>query len=220
MNSNPIYKYKNSETEDINYALNIYTACTNGCHGCCDTRVLDETHTEIERIKPYDGLIERLQKQLVREDYKNKTIHLCLTGDPYSSRIDTQATREVIKILKNAGCHIQIMTKNPGKSARDWGLLDSDDWIGTIFTGSDPWNARDPHLEPYLRIEPYTENEETRYRALGDAKSAGLHTCAYIGLPNDQEAIDYLMKLDRDRNAIDLVLFEEPDWPDWLADDE
>lgn len=53
--------------------------------------------------------------------------------DPYPAGVDTSATREIIKLLKDSGNHVQISTKSGEQSAvRDFDLLDENDWFGII----------------------------------------------------------------------------------------
>ena len=160
---NPIYKPKGKAAEYADYALNIYTGCTNGCTYCYAPRVLRKTREEFECVKPREGLIEGLRKQLESGAYKGKTIHLCFTCDPYPYGIDTRPTRSVIEELKRAGCHVQILTKNPNASRRDWDLLDGEDWIGTTITGA-------------RHEEPFAEVGYLRLYALEEAKAFGFHT--------------------------------------------
>ena len=167
---NPIYRPKGKAAEYADYALNIYTGCTNGCTYCYAPRVLRKTREEFECVKPREGLIEGLRKQLASGAYEGKTIHLCFTCDPYPHGIVTLVTRDVIKELKAAGCHVQILTKNPHASRRDWELLDESDWIGTTITGAGFGYEVNSH------IEPFAEFEALRLFALKEAKKRGFHT--------------------------------------------
>ena len=62
---------------------------------------------------------------------------MCFTCDPYPNGYDSSATREIIKILKEHGNHVQILTKGDGY--RDLDLLDENDWYGITIDGS--WYA-------------------------------------------------------------------------------
>lgn len=78
--------------------------------------------------------MEAVKKQIEREGITGKLIHLCFTCDPYPTGYDSTATREIIKILKGTGNHVQILTKGDG--SRDFDLLDKSDWYGITYTGS------------------------------------------------------------------------------------
>ena len=58
-----------------------------------------------------------------------------MTCDPYPTGYDSTPTREIIKILKKHGNHIQILTK--GNGSRDFDLLDKNDWFGVTITGGE-----------------------------------------------------------------------------------
>lgn len=189
----PIYKPTGHAAEYADLALNIYTGCTNGCTYCYAPGVLRKTRSEFTRnVRVRDKLIESLRKQLAGGSYKGKTVHLCFTCDPYPANVDTMATRQVIEELKAAGCHVQILTKNPMLSRRDWDLLDQGDWVGTTFTGRD--------LE-----EPNAEDEYGRMIWLIRAKQkAGVRTWVSCEPVLDPEEVEYMVGISA---AIDLFKF-------------
>lgn len=131
----PIYTPKGKAKEYGDLAINIYTGCPHRCFYCFAPKVL---HMEREKfhtnVSPREGIVEATIRQLEQEHIIGKTIHLCFTCDPYPTGYDTTPTREIIKAIKAAGNHVQILTKGDG--ARDFDLLDSDDWYGVTFDGS------------------------------------------------------------------------------------
>lgn len=144
----PIYVPKGKAKEYGDYALNIYTGCPHRCLYCFAPNVL---HREKEQfhavVKPRENIVEETRKQIEREGITGKFIHLCFTCDPYPTGHDSTATREIIKILKESGNHVQILTKGDGR--RDFDLLDEDDWYGVTlssFVAEAEPNARDPLL--------------------------------------------------------------------------
>jgi DNA repair photolyase len=131
----PIYEPKGAAKEYGDYALNIYTGCPHRCYYCFVPQVLHRDREQFHSIvEPRQNIIEETRKQLEREDFSGKTVHLCFTCDPYPTGYDTTPTREIIKLLKEHGCHIQILTKGDGK--RDFDLLDMNDWYGVTLDGS------------------------------------------------------------------------------------
>ena len=100
---------------------------------------------------------------------------MCFTCDPYPIGYDTTATREIIKLLKEHGNHVQILTKGTGM--RDLDLLDKEDWYGITLDGTregtSAYAARvDTLAEAYVRgiktwvsFEPVT-NEINFYKEL------------------------------------------------------
>lgn len=132
----PIYVPKGAAAEYGDYAVNIYTGCPHGCFYCYAPKVLhrdrEEFHTHIE---PRQNIVSELRKQLYREGTTGKLVHLCFTCDPYPTGYDSSATREAIKLLKETGNHVQILTKGDG--SRDFDLLGDGDWYGVTLDGSE-----------------------------------------------------------------------------------
>lgn len=131
----PIYKPTGKAKEYGEYAINIYTGCPHRCFYCFAPGVLRKSKEDFHTIvKPRENIVEETEKQIIREKITGKTIHLCFTCDPYPTGYDTTATMEIIKILKKAGNHVQILTKGDGQ--RDFDLLDENDWFGVTIDGS------------------------------------------------------------------------------------
>lgn len=133
----PIYEPTGKAKEYGDYAINIYTGCPHRCYYCFAPNVL---HREREKfhghVEPRKNIVEEVRKQLERENITGKTIHLCFACDPYPTGYDTTPTREIIKLLKEHGNHVQILTKGDG--SRDFDLLDYNDWYGITYTGALP----------------------------------------------------------------------------------
>lgn len=141
----PIYTPSGAAKEYGDLAINIYTGCPHGCFYCYAPRVLHKDRQEFHtRIQARDGIVEAVKAQLAREGITGKLIHLCFTCDPYPHGYDTSATRAIIMMLKDAGNHVQILTKNTGR--RDFDILDDHDWYGATIDGTAPldndWVAR------------------------------------------------------------------------------
>ena len=133
-----IYEPKGKAKEYGDLALNIYTGCPHRCFYCFAPSVLhrdkEKFHSE---VSPREGIVVATRKQLEAEQITGKLIHLCFTCDPYPSGYDTSVTREIIKLLKEYGNHVQILTKGDGH--RDFDLLDGDDWYGITVDGASPF---------------------------------------------------------------------------------
>ncbi len=131
----PIYEPKGKAKEYGDYALNIYTGCPHRCYYCFAPSVLHRDREQFHSVvEPRKWIVEETRKQLEREKITGKLIHLCFTCDPYPTGYDTTPTRKIIKLLKEHGNHVQILTKGDG--SRDFDLLDSDDWYGVTMDGS------------------------------------------------------------------------------------
>lgn len=137
----PIYEPKGKAKEYGDLAINIYTGCPHRCFYCFAPGLLhrdkEEFHTHIE---PRPGIVQAVKEQIEREHISDKLIHLCFTCDPYPVGYDTTATREIIKIIKESGNHVQILTKGDGM--RDFDLLDENDWYG-ITEDADRYSGDD-----------------------------------------------------------------------------
>lgn len=125
----PIYEPRGKAKEYGDLALNIYTGCPHRCYYCFAPNVLHRDREEFHsHVEPRPGIVEETRKQLEREKITGKLIHLCFTCDPYPTGYDTTSTREIIRLLKEHGNHVQILTK--GNGSRDLDLLDENDWYG------------------------------------------------------------------------------------------
>lgn len=142
----PIYEPKGKAKEYGDYAINIYTGCPHRCYYCFAPSVLRrDRETFHANVQPREGIVEAVKKQLEREKITGKLIHLCFTCDPYPTGCDTTPTREIIKLLKEHGNHVQILTKGDG--SRDFDLLDENDWYGITLDGGEHYS-----YHPVLRM--------------------------------------------------------------------
>jgi DNA repair photolyase len=188
-----IYKPGGAALEYGDLALNIYTECNHGCTYCyarMTAKRFGKPWTGV--VEPRKGIVEAVKRQLDRGyilhrhkarpdlgilawteriELQGKLIHLCFSCDPYPAEIDTTPTREIIKLIKDSGNHVQILTKGGNRAERDFDLLDSNDWFGVTMTGanSEHWNFG---IEPTDTIPPHSE----RYKTLKTAKSKGINT--------------------------------------------
>lgn len=131
----PIYESKGKAKEYGDLALNIYTGCPHRCFYCFAPNVLHRDREQFHSVvEPRKGIVEETAKQIAREGITDKLVHLCFTCDPYPDGYDTTPTREIIKLLKDSGNHVQILTK--GNGLRDFNLLDENDWYGITLDGT------------------------------------------------------------------------------------
>jgi len=131
----PIYKPSGAALEYGDLALNIYTGCNHGCYYCFAPNVLHKTREDFAIVEPRKDIVNEVRKQLEKEQITGKLIHLCFACDPYPADIDTTPTREIIKLLKAYGNHVQILTKGGRRAERDFDLLDENDWFGVTYCG-------------------------------------------------------------------------------------
>ena len=131
---NPIYKPRGKAAEYGDYAVNIYTGCPHRCYYCYAPTVLRKDREIFHScVEPRAGIVEAVAKQLAKGSIKGEMIHLCFTCDPYPTGFDTTPTREIIKLIKESGNNVQILTK--GNGSRDFDLLSENDWYGITYDG-------------------------------------------------------------------------------------
>ena len=157
----PIYTPTGKAKEYGDYAINIYTGCPHRCYYCFAPGVLRRDREKFHSdVRPRDGIVEATKQQLEREGITGKLIHLCFTCDPYPFGYDSTATREIIKLLKEHGNHVQILTKGVGM--RDFDLLDENDWYGITIDGGG--------------FKKYSPGEIAGVASLAGAKKNGIKT--------------------------------------------
>ena len=168
----PIYEPKGKAKEYGDYAINIYTGCPHECYYCFAPNVLHKVKDEFHKcIEPRKNIVEEVRRQIEREGITGKLIHLCFTCDPYPKGYDSTPTREIIKILKDSGNNVQILTKNGVGAARDFDLLDSGDWFGVTYVG---YENGEFLKEP--KSEPKADTPHGRLLALYEAHERGINT--------------------------------------------
>lgn len=193
----PIYEPKGKAKEYGDYAINIYTGCPHRCYYCFAPSVLRRDREQFHScVAPRAGIVDAVAKQLEREQITGKTIHLCFTCDPYPTGYDTTATREIIKLLKAAGNHVQILTKGDG--SRDFDLLDGDDWYGITYGGYGS-------MVSLPKAEPHTIVPEHRIMNLSIAHEFGIKT--WISFEPVLNAEDVLYMAQATRDYVDKVKF-------------
>lgn len=166
----PIYIPKGRAGEYGDYAINIYTGCPHWCYYCFAPQVLHREREQFHTcVEPRKNIVEEVKRQLERENITGQLIHLCFTCDPYPTGYDTTPTREIIKLLKSAGNHVQILTKGDGR--RDFDLLDGGDWYGITYTGQRAGSLFDPPA-----AEPNSVPVAVRLAAMETAHRAGIKT--------------------------------------------
>jgi len=140
-------------------------------------------------VKPRDGIVEATKRQLDRGKIQGKLIWLCATCDPYpAAPVDTTVTREIIKLIKDNGNHVQILTKGGLAATRDFDLLDSQDWFGISYAGYDD-------IEMAPKSEPGAASVFERLEALETAYHSGIKTWISCEPVLDAEDIYEIIRL-------------------------
>ncbi len=169
-----IYKPTGAAGEYGDYALNIYKGCPHNCFYCFAPNVLHKDRKEFHaNCEPRDNIVEETAHFLESSKLTDKLVHLCFTCDPYPTGYDSKATREIIKLLKKSGNHVQILTKGDGR--RDFDLLDENDWYGITLDGSEGiapkraetlLKAHEKGIRTWVSFEPVV-NAETVLAQIG-----------------------------------------------------
>ncbi len=189
----PIYQPKGAAREYGELALNIYTGCPHRCYYCFAPNVLHRVKEKFNtEIHPRDNIVEATRRQIEQELIIGKKIHLCFTCDPYPVGYDTTVTREIIRILKEHGNNVQILTK--GSGARDFDLLDESDHYGITLSCSEKMAAY---------AEPNASSPISRINDLSSAKERGISTWVSFEPVLEPKAIyDYIKRY---HDIMDLV---------------
>jgi len=169
----PIYVPTGRAKEYGDYAINIYTGCDHSCTYCFAPAALHKSREEFHsNVQPRRDIVESVHRQLDREGITEKLIHLCFMCDPYpAGLVDTTPTREIIKLLKDSGNRVQILTKGGYLAERDFDLLRAGgvDRFGVTFTS---WTMATRARE----IEPNAAPTHQRLKSLETAKGRGIET--------------------------------------------
>lgn len=148
---NPIYVPKGRAKEYADYALNIYNGCNHGCTYCYAPLVLHKSKEAFMNVELRKNIVEAAKKQLSNGDYEGKTIMLCFACDPYPAKNDTTPTRKIIKAIKAAGAHVQILTKAGGDAERDFDLLDENNQFGVTVSCISKANTVEPNAGSIIK---------------------------------------------------------------------
>ena len=197
----PIYTPQGAAKEYGDYAINIYTGCPHRCYYCFAPSVLRrDRETFHSYVEPRKDIVAEVARQLEREHITGKLIHLCFTCDPYPLGYNNIVTREIIKLLKGSGNHVQILTKSDG--SRDFDLLDENDWYGATITG-------------YSRnyTEPKTITVNDRIAAIREARWRGIKTWVSLEpVMDEDDVLDFLRRSDYvDRYKIGKLNYHQSD---------
>ncbi len=193
----PIYIPKGAALEYGELALNLHGTCPHGCYYCYAPAILHKTKEDYFDYKGYrPGIVEATERQLVKENITDRLIHIPFIGDAYPKGYDSTITREIIKLLKEHGNHVQILTKNGADAERDFDLLDDQDWFGVTWCGY-PTGT----LFKAQEAEPGAGTTAKRLAALDRAHKQGIKT--WMSIEPVLDAVSVLNFLDLNVGYID-----------------
>lgn len=206
----PIYVPKGAAKEYGDYAINIYTGCPHRCFYCFAPSVLRKDREQFHScVEPREGIVEATKRQIEQEGITGKLIHLCFTCDPYPTGYETTPTREIIKVLKESGNHVQILTKGDGR--RDFDLLDENDWYGVSISGRED-------VRSYV-AEPNAIVPGLRLNRIWDASHLGIKTWVSLEPVIDENVLRYIVTFSNFINKVKIGKLNyypsDIDWADF-----
>jgi uncharacterized Fe-S cluster-containing radical SAM superfamily protein len=162
-----IYITKGKAREYGMLALNIYNGCDHGCTYCYLNKIFKGYETW--QPEPKESILEAVQRESAR--VRGRQVFLSFAGDPYCHRdVDTQMTREVLKILLKNKVPVAILTKGGMRVMRDIDIFQEfgeNIKVGMTITGVD-------------RAEPNAATNSERYKALTQLVSKNIKTWVSI----------------------------------------
>jgi len=165
-----IYESKGKAKEYNPIALNIYRGCDHGCSYCYAPSVLRMKKDEFMNSAPRKDVVEGVRKEAHK--WTGQEILLCFTTDPYQKIAEsTGITRQVVRILVDAGVIPVILSKGGMRATADFDILKeciTPAKFGTTLTFD---NDKDS-----LEWEPNAATPLERIESLRLAKEAGLST--------------------------------------------
>lgn len=171
-----VYRPKGRALEYSAWALNLYKGCTHGCFYCYGPGAAFRSESEYfgdpQELKDVLKNIES-DRNVLRDSGHFGPVLLSFLSDPYQpAEMETELTRNVIKLLKEAEIKINILSKGGRRATRDFDLLGPDDWAGATLTFSDDEQSRTE--------EPQAGIPSERLEYLRMAKENGINTWASI----------------------------------------
>ena len=158
-----IYETRGKAKEYCTLAVNLYKGCDHGCKYCYAPSATFTTREKFNNHQePRKNIIEKLKKDAEKHPGNGQQVLLSFTSDPYQHLDqELQLTRQAIKILKENGYNVVILSKGGNNIKRDFDLLDNDDYIGATLTFN--------NKEDSLKWEPGAALPEERIQVLKEA---------------------------------------------------
>lgn len=163
-----IYEPKGKAKEYADLALNLYAGCTNGCLYCFVPLTLKMNRDKFQSsVQPRPGVLEATKERLAQGDIKGREIFMCFACDPFPNGVDATVTYEAIKLIKESGNHVALLTKGNIDTDRLFALLDENDRFGVTISCGEAMAAK---------YEPNAAKVSERLEYLRRAKEAGIKT--------------------------------------------
>lgn len=192
-----IYTPSGRAKEYAALAINIYNGCDHGCEYCFAPSVLFRDRQDFynhpqERV----GLLDALEKYLLKNPGHQERVLLCFTCDPYQA-IDErlQITRSVIGMLHAANYSIEVLTKGGKRALRDLDKFHPlHDKFATTLTLIDDAQSK--------QWEPNAESPSDRIATLKEFHAAGIET--WVSLEPVLDPVQALKIIQATADFVDL----------------
>lgn len=185
--NNPIYKPSGKAEEYAYLALNLYSGCDNGCNYCYSPSVLHMSCEDFVKVRPREGIIEALEKQVVTYHPRDNRVLLCFTCDPYPKMEGSaEITWEAIATLADYEIPFQVLTKSGSRALRDIKMYGPNDAFASTLTFINPKDSK--------TWEPNAALPEDRMDTLRQFHEAGIHTWVSLEPVIDPEQTLELIK--------------------------
>lgn len=166
----------------LKLSLNPYTGCSHGCLYCYASSYIPR----FSECRPKANLLAALRREVPRL-HQGLLVSMAYSSDPYPPmERDLQLTRGCIKILKERGLRLQLVTKSDIVT-RDADLLCEMPSVVSITLTT-------LCIEVSGLLEPKAPSPEARLNAMRDLRGRGVPVCARLDpiIPgiNDQEIED------------------------------
>lgn len=181
-------------------ALNIYLGCSHGCRYCYAPHAIQKSSEQFFcHPQPRSGIVERLEKQLSKEEVSDQTL-LSFVGDIYCEvGDDGRTTRKILDTLYSHEVPVAILTKGGTRCLRDLDIFKKfgrSIMIGATLTFLDPVSSH--------AWEPGAESPTERLYALSVLHDEGIKTFASFEPVISPEESLAVMKKSIEMDCVDL----------------
>jgi len=168
-----IYEPKGMAREYAALACNLYRGCLHGCTYCYAPACLRMASEVFWATSvPRKGILRDLQREALRYAQQSEPVLFCFTSDPYQPNEDG-TTGEALRIMAQAGCPFQVLTKGGTRALRDLALFHQvGAAFGTTLLFTDDRDRRE--------WEPNAASVDDRVAAIAAFHEAGVRTWVSI----------------------------------------
>ncbi|MDD5704038.1 MAG: radical SAM protein, partial [Dehalococcoidales bacterium] len=167
-----VYHPKGKAGEYADWALNLFSGCSNLCQYCYVPSVMHKTREEFHtNVQPRKDILLNLEEDVkylctYPELPPCRSIFLCFACDPYPTDDPYELTRRAIRIIHGASIKVMILTKGGRRAERDFDLLTDKDQFGVTLTCLD--EAESLKWEPgaALPVERMISLKQAKYHSI------------------------------------------------------